>query len=77
MKALFLDRDGVINELLYHQEQGIIDSPFTVEQFRLFHGVGEAINKLRDMDYKVVLVYCQHCVLVQYISDTRKSLRME
>lgn len=56
MKAVFLDRDGVINELIYHQEQGIIDSPFTVEQFRLLPGVGEAIRKLHEMDYKVVVV---------------------
>ena len=40
MKAIFLDRDGVINELIYHHEQGIIDSPFTVEQFRLLAGIG-------------------------------------
>lgn len=56
VKAVFLDRDGVINELVYHREQGIIDSPFTVEQFRLLPGVGEATRKLREMDYKVILV---------------------
>lgn len=56
MKAVFLDRDGVINELIYYPEQGVIDSPFTVEQFRLLPGVGEAIKKFREMGYKVVLV---------------------
>ena len=56
MKAVFLDRDGVINELIYYPEQGIIDSPFTVEQFKLFPYAGEAIKKLRDMGYKVILV---------------------
>jgi len=56
MKVVFLDRDGVINELIYHREQGIIDSPFTVEQFRLLPGIGEAIKKFREMDYKVILV---------------------
>ena len=56
MKAVFLDRDGIINELIYYPEQGIIDSPFTVEQFRLLPYVGEAIEKFRDMGYKVVLV---------------------
>jgi len=54
-KAVFLDRDGVINALVYHQEQGIIDSPFTAGQFRLLPGVGEAIRKLREAGYKVVL----------------------
>ena len=55
-KAVFLDRDGVINELIYYPEHGIIDSPFTVEQFRLLPGVGKAIKKLRDTDYKIILV---------------------
>ena len=55
-KTVFLDRDGVINALVYHREQGIIDSPFTVEQFSLLPGVGEAIRKLHEMDYKVILV---------------------
>jgi D-glycero-D-manno-heptose 1,7-bisphosphate phosphatase len=55
-KAVFLDRDGVINALVYHQEQGIIDSPFTVEQFGLLPHAGEAVRKLREMGYKLVLV---------------------
>ena len=56
MKAVFLDRDGVINELVYHQEQGVIDSPFTVEQFMLLPGVGRAISKFHEMGYKAILV---------------------
>ena len=38
-KAVFLDRDGVVNELVYFPEQGIIDSPFIAGQFRLCRGV--------------------------------------
>ncbi len=56
MKAVFLDRDGVVNKLVYHHEQGIIDSPFTVEQFTLISGTGDAIKLLRDAGYKVILV---------------------
>jgi D-glycero-D-manno-heptose 1,7-bisphosphate phosphatase len=56
IKAVFLDRDGVINELVYHHEQEIIDSPFSPEQFRLLPGVGEAIKTLQEMNYKVILV---------------------
>ena len=56
MKSVFLDRDGVISELVYSPEQGIIDSPFTAEQFRLLPGVGEAIKKLRAIGYRVILV---------------------
>lgn len=69
MKAVFLDRDGVINELIYYPEQGIIDSPFTVEQFRLLPGVGEAIKKFREMDYKVVLVSNQPGIAKGHMSE--------
>ncbi len=55
-KAVFLDRDGVINSLVYHQEQGIVDSPFIVEQFVLLPRVSEAIVRFHDMGYKVILV---------------------
>ena len=69
VKAVFLDRDGVINELIYYPEQGIIDSPFTVEQFRLLPHVGEAIKKLRDMGYKVVLVSNQPGIAKDNLSE--------
>lgn len=67
MKAVFLDRDGVINELVYHQEMGIIDSPFTADQFRPLPGVGEAIRKLRQV-YKVVLVSNQPGIAKGHLS---------
>jgi len=55
-KAIFLDRDGVINEIIYHKEMGIIDSPFTVEQFKLLPNVAKAINKFHKLGYKVIIV---------------------
>ena len=55
-KAVFLDRDGVINEIIYYKEMGIIDSPFTVEQFQLLPKVAEAINKFHDLGFKVIVV---------------------
>lgn len=68
-KAVFPDRDGVINELIYHQEQRLIDSPFTVEQFRLLPGVGEAIKKLHDIGYKVILVSNQPGIAKGHMSQ--------
>jgi D-glycero-D-manno-heptose 1,7-bisphosphate phosphatase len=55
-KAVFLDRDGVINEIIYHKEMGIVDSPFTVEQFNLLPDVGKAINRFHNQGFKVILV---------------------
>jgi D,D-heptose 1,7-bisphosphate phosphatase len=56
VKAIFLDRDGVINELVYHQEQEVIDSPFTVRQFKLMPGAAKAIKSLRQAGYLIVLI---------------------
>ncbi len=78
VKAIFLDRDGVINEVVYHQEQGIIDSPFTVEQFRLLPHVGEAIRKFHEMSYKVILVSNQPGMAKGYMSEgTFEEIRKE
>jgi len=55
-RAVFLDRDGVINELIYYPEQGIVDSPFTAEQLRLLPGTGGAINELRKLGFAIVVI---------------------
>ena len=68
MRAVFLDRDGVVNELIYHQEHGIVDSPFIVSQFKLLPGVIEAVRQLRDAGYKVVLVSNQPGVAKGHMS---------
>ena len=55
-KAVFLDRDGVINEVVYHQEMGILDSPFTAEQLKILPDVGKAINLLHKQGFKVIII---------------------
>ena len=69
MKAAFLDRDGVVNDPIYHQEMGIIDSPFTVEQFQLSPGVATAINAFHNMGYKVILVSNQPGIAKGHMSE--------
>lgn len=67
-KAVFLDRDGVINEVIYHKEMGIIDSPFTVDQFTLLPKVATAINKFRDLGFKVIVVSNQPGIAKDHFS---------
>jgi len=55
-RAVFLDRDGVVNALIYHRDAGIIDSPFTLAQFSVLPGVPQAIRGLNDLDFAVVIV---------------------
>jgi len=67
-RAVFLDRDGVINELVYYGEQGIINSPFTMEQVKLFPWAGKAIKKLSRAGYKVVIVSNQPGIAKGHLS---------
>lgn len=55
-RAVFLDRDGVLNHLVYQRRTGIIDSPFTASQFKLLPGAGTAIKRLNRLGLKTVVV---------------------
>jgi D-glycero-D-manno-heptose 1,7-bisphosphate phosphatase len=55
-RAVFLDRDGVINPLIYHRDVGIVDSPFTLAQFKVFPRVPRAIRLLNDLGLTVIVV---------------------
>ena len=56
MKAALLDRDGVINALVYHEDAGVIDAPFIPAQFQLLPRVLEAIRLLNDLGLRVAVV---------------------
>jgi len=55
-RAVFLDRDGVINEIVYFPELGVLDSPLNPKQFRLLPRVAEAIRVFNSLSLKVVIV---------------------
>ena len=54
--AVFLDRDGVINQLVFFPDLGLIDSPLNPEQFKLMPGAAEAIKKFNRLGLKVIVV---------------------
>jgi D-glycero-D-manno-heptose 1,7-bisphosphate phosphatase len=56
MKAVLLDRDGVINPLVYYEDAGVIDAPFTASQFSIFPHVPRAIRLLNDLGLRVAIV---------------------
>jgi D-glycero-D-manno-heptose 1,7-bisphosphate phosphatase len=55
-RTAFLDRDGVINELVYYPEQGIVDGPFICDRFSLVQGAGEALRRLKGLGFELVVV---------------------
>ncbi len=54
-KAIFLDRDGVINEPCYHDELGIY-SPRTVDELKLFPDVKKTCTELKKLGYHLIIV---------------------
>jgi D-glycero-D-manno-heptose 1,7-bisphosphate phosphatase len=52
--AAFIDRDGVLNELVPDPESGLPESPLHPDQVRLLPGVGEALLGLRADGYLLV-----------------------
>ncbi|MFP3360217.1 HAD-IIIA family hydrolase, partial [Planococcus sp. SIMBA_143] len=51
-KAVFLDRDGVINEVLTDRVK-FVNTP---EDFYLLEGAGEGVRLLQDAGYKIFVV---------------------
>jgi len=55
-RAVFLDRDGVINAYVYNREFGTVDSPTNPDEFALLPGAAEAIAKLNEAGLLAIVV---------------------
>lgn len=54
--AVFLDRDGVLNEIVFNEETEQLDSPMNVGQFQLLPKVAEALRIFKEKGYYVFVV---------------------
>lgn len=54
--AVFVDRDGTLNELVYDEVHGILDSPRKPDQVVLVPGAGAFLQGVRDLGYRIVIV---------------------
>lgn len=64
-RGIFLDRDGVINEVLSHRVK-FVNKP---KDFYLLDGVGDAIRLFNDKGYKVFVVTNQGGIGLGYMKD--------
>jgi len=55
-RAVFLDRDGVLNPQAYYQERDELDSPLTAEDLQVYEWVAPCLGRLRDAGYALVIV---------------------
>lgn len=55
-KAVFLDRDGVINANVFYADTGEVEAPRTASDFTLLPGVLEAMKRLQAAGYLLFVV---------------------
>lgn len=80
--AVFLDRDGVINEIVYFPETGVPDSPLNPRQFKLLPGVAEAIRTFNSLCLKVIVASNQPAIAKgkmtpELFEQIRRKMRSE
>jgi histidinol-phosphate phosphatase family protein len=61
-QAVFLDRDGVINEIVSFPELGLLDSPLNPRQFKLLPQAAEAIGVFNRLSLKVIVLSNQPAI---------------
>ena len=54
VRAVFFDRDGVLNELVNHD--GVLTAPWSIDEFKLIPGAEQAVEVVKDMGYTTLVV---------------------
>ena len=67
-KAVFFDRDGVLNELI--KRDGSFYSPRCLDDFHLFPLVGDVINKIKSVGYLCIVVSNQPDIARGYLKKS-------
>ncbi|MFZ1322779.1 MAG: HAD-IIIA family hydrolase [Ignavibacteria bacterium] len=55
-KAVFLDRDGVINDLIFSEFRKEYEPPHKVEDIKIFDGVEDSLKELKKNGFELFLI---------------------
>jgi D-glycero-D-manno-heptose 1,7-bisphosphate phosphatase len=66
--AVFLDRDGVLNELVFYKSQGRVGSPLSAKQLRVMPHAAETVTGLKKLGAKIIVISNQPGVAKKQIS---------
>ncbi|MBK8553763.1 MAG: HAD-IIIA family hydrolase [Ignavibacteria bacterium] len=55
-KAVFLDRDGVINRMIFNNERKEYEPPFKKEDLELYDGIIESLKKLQNNGFILFVI---------------------
>jgi D-glycero-D-manno-heptose 1,7-bisphosphate phosphatase len=78
-KAVFIDRDGVLDEMVYDEIHGLFDSPRRPEQVRLIPGSAEFVKGIKGLGYLGIVVTNQPgiakgTISLQELQDVNQKL---
>lgn len=68
-RAVFLDRDGIVNELVYYPEPGIVDTPINTSQVRLVFGIDKLINNAKKLGFLIIVISNQPSIGLKKIKE--------
>lgn len=71
-KAIFLDRDGVLNKLI--TRDGKAQAPYSLSEFELYFGVHEALEKIKERGYLAIVVTNQPDVARGWVTKDKVEL---
>jgi D-glycero-D-manno-heptose 1,7-bisphosphate phosphatase len=74
-RAVFLDRDGVINEIVWRE--GRPESPRNLREFILNKGIQEIVRKLKDHGFRIIVVSNQPDLARGKISQNTLDLMIQ
>ncbi len=55
-RAVFVDRDGVLNDLIFDRGDGRVSSPYSAKQLRVFPHASGAVKALKREGFKVIVI---------------------
>lgn len=67
-KAFFLDRDGIIIEMIYNISHGNIHTALNSSQIKFVHGIFKLLNKTKNLNYKNIIISNQPDIGLKKIS---------
>ncbi len=73
-KAIFWDRDGVIIQMYYDLENGIIDTVQTIDQVEFVPGIFELLREAKKLGYLNILVSNQPGIALKKINNKNFQL---
>ena len=81
-KAIFFDRDGVINNLIFNPKTGEYESPHEPEDLEIISGALETIKTLSDKGYQIFVIsnqpsYAKGKTTLEKIKEIQQKLKTQ